>query len=72
MNPNDEHYIYSTLIFIIKQAKQLNVQAPCVTFDQPLWVKATGIIAESKLNIVAILGEFHTDMSFLGAIGKLM
>ena len=72
MNPNDEHCIYSTLIFITEQAKQLNVQVPCVTFDQPLWLKATSIIAESKLNIVARLGEFHTTMSFLGAIGKLI
>ena len=72
LNPNDEHCIYSTLINIIEQAKQLNVQVPCVTFDQPLWLKATGNIAESKLNIVARLGEFHTAMSFLGAIGKLM
>ena len=72
MNPNNEQCIYSTLMFIIEQAKQLNVQVPCVTFDQPLWLKATGIIAESKLNIVARLGGFHTAMSFLGAIGKLM
>ena len=28
MSPNDEHCIYSTLIFIIEQAKQLNVQVP--------------------------------------------
>ena len=44
----------------------------CVTFDQPLWLKATGIIEESNLAIVARLGGFHTVMSFLGVIGNIM
>ena len=44
-----------------------------VTCDQqPLWLKATGIIEHSNLAIVARLGGFHTVMSFLGAIGKIM
>ena len=59
MNPNYGHCMYSILIFIIEQAR-------------PLWLKATGIIAESKLNTIARLGGFHTAISFLGAIGKLM
>ena len=72
LNPTDEHCIYSTLLFINSQAKQMNVVISCVTFDQPLWLKATGIIAETNLNIVARLGGFHTIMSFLGGIGKIM
>jgi hypothetical protein len=50
----------------------MNIHLPCITFDQPLWLKATGIIAESNLEIVARLGGYHTVMSFLGAIGKTM
>ena len=53
-------------------ANKFGILVSCVTFDQPLWLKAVGIIAESGLKIVARLGGFHTTMSFLGSIGKLM
>jgi hypothetical protein len=48
-----------------------------VTFDQPLFWKALCIITnentESDLKqIVLHLGRFHTEMSFLGSIGRLM
>ena len=46
LNPSDENCIFSTLLFIIDQAKKLNVEIPSVTFDQPLWLKATGIIQD--------------------------
>jgi len=72
LNPSDENCIYSTLIFVIDQAKQMNVKTPCITFDQPLWLKATGIIEEAGLDIVCRLGGFHTMMSFLGSMGELM
>ena len=72
LNPNDESCIYSTLLFVIEQAKRMHVPVPCVTFDQPLWLKACGIIEEAGLDIVARLGGFHTLMSYLGAIGKVM
>ena len=72
MKPTDENCIYSTLLFIIKQAKTIDVAVPCVTFDQPLWLKAVGIIEDAGLDIVARLGGFHTAMSFLGSIGKMM
>ena len=72
LNPNDESSIYSTLLFVIEQAKKVRVPVSCVTFDQPLWLKACGIIEEAGLDIVARLGGFHTLMSYLGAIGKVM
>lgn len=68
LDPNDENCIYSTLRFIADEAKRMNIPVPRVTFDQPLWLKAVGIIAESGLKIVARLGGFHTVMSFLGSI----
>ena len=71
LNPTDEHCIYSTLLLIISQAKQINVIIPCVTFDQ-LLLKTTGIIAETNFNIVARLGGFHTVMSLFGGIGNIM
>ena len=72
LNPNDEHCIYSTLLFVMEEAKRLRIAVPCVTFDQPLWLKACGIVEESGLGIVVRLGGFHTLMSYLGAIGKVM
>ena len=72
LNPNDESSIYSTLLFVIEQAKRVRVPVSCVTFDQPLWLKACGIIEEAGLDIVARLGDFHTLLSYLGAIGKVM
>ena len=43
---SNETCIYSTLKFVIKQAQNFAVQTPYVTFDQPLWIKAMGIIDE--------------------------
>ena len=72
LNPSDESCIYSTLLFVCDQAKKLNIKVPSITFDQPLWLKASGIIKESQLNIVCWLRGFHTMMSFMGSIGALM
>ena len=72
LNPNDESCIYSTLLFVTEQAKRMRVHVPCVTFDQPLWLKACGIIEEAGLDIFARLDGFHTLMSYVGAIGKVM
>lgn len=72
LNPSDETCIYSTLLFIINQAKSLKIMVPCVTFDQPLWLNATGIIEDANVQIVCRLGGFHTLMSFLGSLGNVM
>jgi len=60
------------LSFIEQQANKLNVCDACVTFDQPLWLKAVEIVASSSLKVVCRLGGFHMMMSFLGSIGTLM
>lgn len=41
LNPSDEACIYSTLTDIQSQTEQLDIPTPCITFDQPLWLKAT-------------------------------
>ncbi len=72
-SPNDPTcIIYSTLLFIQQQSKKLNLEIPCVTFDQPLWLKAIEIVHTEKLKIVCRLGPFHAIMSFLGSLGNLM
>lgn len=49
MNPNDLSCIYSTLCFLELQAKHLNMETACVTFDQLRWLKATNItLTESR------------------------
>ena len=60
------------MFFIIDQAQSLLIGTPCVTFDQPLWIKALEIVVSMKLKTVVRLERFHTIMSFLGSIDYLM
>ena len=72
MDPTDLSCIYSTIAFIIDQANSLEIQTPVITFDQPLWLKANEIVQTKELNVVLMLGGFHTRMSFIRSIGHLM
>ena len=72
LNPSDETCIFSTLLYIQRQARELNIPTPCITFDQPLWIKAVEIVKAKSLNVVCRLGGFHVMMSFLGSIGSMM
>ena len=69
MNPGDRTCIYSTLLFIIEQAKKLNIPTPCVTFDQPLWQKTMEVAKSESLDIVVRMGVFHMIMIILGSLG---
>ena len=60
------------IVFIEEQNRLVSDKTPCVTFDQPLWAKATAIVEEQNLNIVCRLGGFHLLFSFMGSIGTLM
>ena len=76
LSPNDVTCIYSTLVFICDQAKRHSV-TPVITFDQPLYIKAQAIISSEGpdsiiKSVVLQLGNFHTQMSFLGSMGHLM
>ena len=72
LSSSDETCLYSTLLFIKDEAKKKKIEVPCITFDQPLWQKAVGIVEDKNLDIVCRLGGFHTFMSFLGSVGKVM
>ena len=68
--------IYTTLRYISKVTKSLDI-FPVVAFDQPLWLKVTEIVStetvhQSHANVIILLGNFHTQMSFLGSIGHIM
>jgi len=72
LNPSDKTCIYSTLLYVIDLCKKSSCVTPCITFDQPLWLKSIEIISEKSLKIVCRLGGFHAMMSFLGSIGTVM
>ena len=59
-------------MFVQRQAEQLNIVTPLVTFDQPLYIKAVAIVKSATLNVIVRFGGFHTLMSVLGSIGCLM
>ena len=58
-------------MFIQDQSEKHIKSVSCVTFDQPLWLKATKIIEETGLPIVCRLG-FPTFISFFGSMGTMM
>ena len=72
----DKSCILSTLDFVCNLAMRHNLPT-IVTFDQPLYWKATEIIIDAPQSshlkgIVLMLGCFHTLMNLLGVIGSLM
>jgi hypothetical protein len=76
LQPSNMDCILSTLTFLSNLARKNNM-TPTITFDQPLFWKASQILnnkthAESFSDVVLLLGSFHTLMNLLGAIGTLM
>ena len=72
LSPSDESCIFSTLLFVQDQARQIDIPTPCITFDQPLYIKAFEIVEAKDMKIVLKLGGFHMLMSFLGGIEAVM
>lgn len=76
LTPSNPTCVRSTLEYLCDVAEKHGV-TPIVTFDQQLYWIALMIIEDqptfSRLRrIVLLLGGFHTEMSFLGAIGNIM
>ena len=72
LSPIDESCIFSTSLHVIKQARKFAIVTPCVTFDQPLLMKAVEIIRTEHLKIVTSLGGFLSLTSFVSSIGMVM
>lgn len=73
---SDETCLYSTLSFVVSQAKKYGYP-PILTFDQPLYWKSIKIVKDANAgsdlsSLVLKLGGFHTIMSFVACIGHLM
>ena len=43
-----------------------------ITFDLPLWLKASRIVLEKGVPVIFRLGGFHTLKSFLRRVGYIM
>ena len=76
LTPSDPTCVRSTLEYVSEHARRHD-KIPVLTFDQQLWWIAYMVIEsqtqDSPLRqIILVLGGFHTEMSFLGAIGSLM
>jgi hypothetical protein len=72
LSPSDMTCVWSTLMFVAKQAEVLNVTTACIAFDQPLYIKALDIVLAEEMKMVVRLGSFHTLMNFMGAVGSIM
>ena len=66
--------IYTSLLFAQVECKKQGVNTCFVTFDQPLFHKASGIVSASDElnNVVVRLDGFHLLMSYMGAVGNIM
>ena len=52
-------------MFIIDECNTHEIE-PVVISDQPLWLKSMMIKTKEKLSTTILLGNFHTQMSYLG------
>ena len=50
----------------MEEAKKLSIPSTCITFDQPLWQKAMGIIKEKNVQMVSRLSGSYRLMSCIG------
>ena len=66
--------IYTALCFAQELCEKSNKKTCIVTFDQPLFQKASEIVASSNNldKVILHLGGFHLTMSYLGCIGQIM
>ena len=74
LDPSNPSTIYTALCFAQAQSEKHNLSICRVTFAQPLYQKATEIVAASRDldKVVVRLGGFHMLMSYLDSIWHIM
>ena len=73
MPSKDISCMTSTLSYITEHHRKLKLPGnPIIGFDQPLWILSMDVKEMLELDIVIVLGGFHTQMSFLGSMGYVM
>lgn len=76
-DPSNLSTIFTSLLEAARDCKKHKQNTCFVTFDQPLFSKASRIVALSEpdgelQSVVVRLGGFHLLMSFMGAVGNIM
>ena len=75
LNLSTDEAVYSTMVFVPKQANQVGMCCATLTFDQPLYLKSYKIKQDNQAELKKMslrLAGFHQLMSFLGVGCKLM
>ncbi|KAJ8876081.1 hypothetical protein PR048_023990 [Dryococelus australis] len=76
LDPSNRSTIYTALLFAVEECKCHNQGSCIVTFDQPLYAKASEIVAAAppgELDSVTLrLGGFYLLVSLVGSIGFIM
>ena len=74
LDPSNPSTIYTAMCFAQEQIEKHGLKVCPMTFDQPLFQKASEIVAASNNldKVVVRLGGFHLLMSYLGSIGQIM
>ena len=75
LNPSSDDAVYSTMSFVMAEAKMAGMCCATLTFDQPLYLKSFKIKEDNHPEFKKMylrLGGFHQLMSFLGAGCKVM
>ena len=77
LNSSSPDATYSSLLFAIYECQKNNQRTYIVTFDQPLYAKATKMAASfgphcELTSVVVGLGGFHMLISFMGTVGYIM
>ena len=64
---------YSTVCTtLIECLETASTKQMVITFDLPLWLKASRIVLEKGMPVIVRLGGFNTLKSFLGCVGYIM
>ncbi|CAG9773585.1 unnamed protein product [Ceutorhynchus assimilis] len=72
LSPTGPSTICTALEFALSETRKNHQQTCIVTFDQPLFQKASEIVYAEEMPIILRLGGFHLLMSFMGAVGFIM
>lgn len=74
MDPSDPSTIYTALCFAKEQCERSELRVCSVTFDQPMYLKASEIVATNQelKNVTLRHGGFHLLLPYLGSIGFIV
>ncbi|CAG9769443.1 unnamed protein product [Ceutorhynchus assimilis] len=72
LSPSDLSTIYTALEFALSETRKSHQRSCIVTFDQPLFQKASEIVYAEEMPTILRLGGFHLLMCFMRVVGFIM